>query len=143
MFVYEFCLWKDLCFSNSDMSTNTYNKALLDPCDSILDSIWVELGWFFSFFTGFVSQFWLQGFTKIGGYTEEVSLTLWLRTVKEENSIYIESIYYPRGLITKMGLFILFLSKKKKERLDPLKCAFVFSFILWVISLWASLWEWF
>ena len=50
---------------------------------------------------------------------------------------------WPLGLIKKMGfcLFYSYPKKKKEKQLDPLKSTFVFSFILWAISLWASSWN--
>lgn len=108
-----------------------YNKAFLDPCDSILDSIWVELGWFFSFFylyrirviilTPMIHQ-------NLVVYRRSLTNSLITDSKRGKFNLYrinLKSID-PQGLIKKMGFCLFFFLSKKKRAIGSIEMCFCF-----------------
>lgn len=135
------CLWKDLRFSNSDVSTNTVICSYIHVTYS---SIWGGVRLEFFFLTEFLLWFCLPKFTQNRWVYQrkEVSLTLWLWVVKEAK---LSVIHIRKFLITKEKWVCLSEIQQKKNKDKIHWNALLFSVFCSARNepLRTSLWEWF
>lgn len=120
------CLWKDLRFSNSDVSTNTVICSYIHVTYS---SIWGGVRLEFFFLTEFLLWFCLPKFTQNRWVYQrkEVSLTLWLWVVKEAK---LSVIHIRKFLITKEKWVCLSEIQQKKIRIKFIEMRFCFPFFV-------------